>query len=309
MSVSNKLSGGVEHVRQSRIVRRHRKLLKGGAFALPYLIVFGVFLLYPLFRGLYMSLFAWDPFFPEESTFIWFDNYLRMVQDPRFWNATVNTVYFVVLTVPTMVVFALGLALGVNRNLKGGWLLRTVFFSPYILTVSVVALLWIELYVPGYGALHSYLDIVVADPPAFLDSRVWAMPAIALATVWWTIGFNFIILLTARQNVPEHLYEAARLDGANAWNAFRDITLPQMRHALVFVVIVQFIASFQVFGQPYIMTGGGPGTSTETLVMYLYTVAFNQQDFGYAVAIGYFLFAVLTAVSLANYYLIGGNDE
>jgi multiple sugar transport system permease protein len=135
------------------------------------------------------------------------------------------------------------------------------------------------------------------------------MPALALTTIWWTVGFNFVILLAARQSVPERLYEAARLDGASSWNAFKDITLPQMRPALVFVTIVQFIVSFQVFGQPFIMTEGGPGYSTETLVMYLYRMAFNQGEFGYAAAIGYFLFVLLIGISLINFKFAGGNDD
>jgi multiple sugar transport system permease protein len=134
------------------------------------------------------------------------------------------------------------------------------------------------------------------------------MPAVALATIWWTVGFNFVILLAARQGVPERLYEAARIDGASTWRAFKDITLPQMRSAIVFVTTVQLIASFQVFGQVFIMTNGGPGNSTQTLVMYLYRIAFRQQEFGYAAAIGYFLFVVLVAVSLINYKFVGGDD-
>jgi multiple sugar transport system permease protein len=135
------------------------------------------------------------------------------------------------------------------------------------------------------------------------------MPAVAIATIWWTLGFNFVILFSARQGIPGRLYEAARLDGASSWNAFKDITLPQMRPALLFVTVVQFIASFQIFGQVYVMTGGGPGYATETLVMYLYRMAFIKHEFGYAAAVGYFLFVVLVGVSLVNYYFIGGDDE
>jgi multiple sugar transport system permease protein len=216
---------------------------------------------------------------------------------------------FVVLTVPTLVILGLALALGVNRDVKGKTFLRTVFFSPYVLTVSVVSLVWAELYAPEYGPINYYLGMVMQNPPSWLNDFTLAMPAVALATIWWTVGFNFVILLAARQGVPERLYEAAKIDGATTWRAFKDITLPQMRSAIMFVITVQLIASFQVFGQVYIMTNGGPGDSTQSLVMYLYRMAFREQQFGYAAAIGYFLFVVLVAVSLVNYKFVGGGDE
>ncbi|WP_435092907.1 carbohydrate ABC transporter permease [Halorubrum sp. N11] len=280
----------------------------GVLFALPYLLVFSVFLLYPLLKGLYMSLFDWNAFNPSQSEFILAENYVRMVRDPTFWAAVRATALFVVLTVPTLVGLGLALALGVNQDIKGKRFLRTVFFSPYVLTVSVVSLIWAEMYAPQYGPINYYLEFIMSNPPAWLNSFTFAMPAVALATIWWTVGFNFVILLAARQGVSERLYEAARIDGASSWRAFKDITLPQMRPAIVFVTTVQLIASFQVFGQVYIMTNGGPGNSTQTLVMYLFRVAFRQQEFGYAAAIGYFLFVVLVAVSLINFKFVGGND-
>ncbi|SEO89909.1 multiple sugar transport system permease protein [Halogranum amylolyticum] len=281
----------------------------GVLFALPYLLVFSVFLLYPLLKGFYMSLYDWNAFAPSQSEFILFDNYLRMLQDPTFWKAVRATVFFVVLTVPTLVVLGLAIALGVNRDVKGKRFLRTVFFSPYVLTVSVVALVWAELYAPDYGPINYYLEFLVSNPPSWLNSFTFAMPAVALATIWWTVGFNFVILLAARQGVPERLYEAARIDGASTWRAFKDITLPQMRSAIMFVTTVQFIASFQIFGQVYIMTNGGPGNSTQTLVMYLFRMAFREQEFGYGAAIGYFLFFVLVAVSIVNYKFIGNDNQ
>jgi len=280
----------------------------GVLFALPYLLVFSVFLLYPLLKGLYMSLFDWNAFNPAQSEFILAENYVRMLGDPAFWAAVRATALFVVLTVPTLVGLGLALALGVNQDIKGKRFLRTVFFSPYVLTVSVVSLIWAEMYAPQYGPINYYLELIMSNPPAWLNSFTFAMPAVALATIWWTVGFNFVILLAARQGVSERLYEAARIDGASTWRAFKDITLPQMRPAIVFVTTVQLIASFQVFGQVFIMTNGGPGNSTQTLVMYLFRVAFRQQEFGYAAAIGYFLFVVLVGVSLINYKFVGGSD-
>jgi multiple sugar transport system permease protein len=256
-----------------------------------------------------MSLFDWNAFAPSQSEFILLDNYVRMFQDPTFWKALRATVVFVVLTVPTLVILGLAIALGVNREVKGKRFLRTVFFSPYVLTVSVVSLIWAELYAPDYGPINYYLGFFISNPPSWLNSFTFAMPAVAIATIWWTVGFNFVILLAARQGVPDRLYEAARLDGASTWRAFRDITLPQMRPAIMFVSTVQFIWSFQIFGQVFIMTNGGPGNSTQTLVMYLFRMAFREQEFGYGAAIGYFLFFVLVAVSLVNYKFVGGDSQ
>lgn len=309
MSLANQLNEQFSRVKDEATAVRDRESLEGILFALPYLAVFSLFLLYPLLKGLYMSLFDWNAIYPAQSEFVFLDNYVRMMQDPLFWIAVKNTVYFVVLTVPTLVILGLMLALGVNREIRGRKFLRAVFFSPYILTVSVVALIWIEIYAPQYGLINYYIGLVLGSAPNWLNSHFYAMPAIAIATVWWTFGFNFVILFSARQSVPERLYEAARLDGASSWNAFKDITLPQMRPAILFVTVVQFVASFQIFGQVYVMTGGGPGNSTETIVLYLYRAAFNQHEFGYAAAIGYFLFVVLIAVSLTNYKLAGGSDE
>jgi multiple sugar transport system permease protein len=281
----------------------------GIIFALPYVALFSVFLLYPMGKGFYMSLLDWNQFAPGQSPFIWFDNYTRMVNDPRFWTSLRATLVFVILIVPSMVIGGLLLALGANQQIKGRRLLRFIYFSPYVLTVSVVALIWQELLAPDYGPVNYYLGFIIQNPPTWLESFTWAMPAIAATTFWWKIGFNFVILLAARQSVPERLYEAARLDGASTWHAFKDITLPQMKHALVFVTIVQFIYSFQVFGQPFIMTQGGPGYSTETLVMYIYRMAFRQGEFGFAAAMGYFLFVVLVGVSLVNFKMAGGANR
>lgn len=285
------------------------EFVEGIGFSLPYLAVFVLFLLYPLVRGFYMSLFDWSPFAASASEFIWFDNYIRMFNDPLFWTSLKNTVYFVVLTVPTLVVLGLGLALGVNRGLRGEGILRLVFFSPYLLTVSVSSLIWAETFSTEYGWLNYYLGQWFGIQPQWLNSPDLAMPAIAITSIWWTVGFNFVILLAARQGVPEELYEAAKLDGANMWQSFRMVTVPQMRNSIVFVVIVQFIASFQIFGQVYIMTDGGPGNATETIVMYLYRAAFQNQELGYAAAIGYFLFAVLVVISIINFKFIGGDNE
>lgn len=295
------------HVRNLRQKYTLKETVEGIGFALPYLIVFSVFLVYPLIYGFWMSLHDWDALFPSRTEFIGLGNYQALLNDPQFWNALINTVYFVVLTVPVLVILALFLALGVNRSIRGQKALRTLFFSPYVLTVSVIGLLWTEIF--NSRGLIAYFLSLFMEPFSWLIDPVLAMPAVAIATIWWTIAFNFVILLAARQNVGEQLYEAARLDGATSWRAMVDITIPQMKNPMIFVVITSFLASFQVFGQPFIMTQGGPARATETIVMYLYRTGFSSRELGYAAAVGYVLFLVLIAVSLLNYFVLSDLGE
>lgn len=286
--------------------RSTRELVIGFLFASPYLILFSVFLLFPLLKGLYMSLFDWNFLEPSKSTFIGLENYSRLLNDPAFWNAFWNTLEFVVLTVPLILVVSMVLALGLNKELKGSRLLRFLYFSPYVLTVSVVGIVWLEIFSQS-GVGTQLLGWLFDGSP--LNSKLWAMPVIVITTVWWQAGFFFAVLLAARQNVPERLYEAARLDGANPWRMFWDITLPHMKNALLFVLVASTIFQFQVFGQPFIMTKGGPAGETQTLVFYLYQLGFETRDLGFGAAVGYTLLAILVGVSVLNYLLVGRTNE
>lgn len=302
-SIADRISA----ITETRFDRSSRETAYGVLFAIPYLAVFAVFLFYPLVKGLYMSLYDWNMLVPSETTFIGLDNYIRMFSDPAFWNAMVNTFVFVALTVPLLVIVSLALALGVNRGIKGQRILTTIFFIPYILPVSVAALVFLYMLAEG-GVITTYvLGPLLGGSP--LDSELWALPAIVITTVWWKVGFFFAVLLAARQSVPERLYEAAKLDGAGSWRMFWDISVPQMRHAILFVVITSFINQFQVFGQPFVMTKGGPVGATQTIVYYLYSVGFQRHEFGFAAAVGYVLLVILVGVSIFNYKFIGTTNE
>ncbi|QZP36938.1 carbohydrate ABC transporter permease [Halobaculum magnesiiphilum] len=286
--------------------RSTRELIIGLLFASPYLTLFAVFMLYPLAKGLYMSLFEWNFLRPSESTFVGVGNYARLLSDPVFWNALWNTLEFVAMTVPLIVGLSLVLALGLNKELVGDRLLQFLYFSPYVLTVSVVGLIWVQMFAEG-GIGTFLLGSLIEGSP--LNSNLWAMPSLVITTVWWQTGFYFAILLASRQNVPERLYEAARLDGAGPWRMFRDITLPHMKNGLLFVVIASTIFQFQVFGQPFVMTRGGPSGETQTLVYYLYQLGFETRQLGFGSAVGYTLLAILVVVSALNYYIVGTNNE
>ncbi|SEP16683.1 carbohydrate ABC transporter membrane protein 1, CUT1 family (TC 3.A.1.1.-) [Halogranum amylolyticum] len=286
--------------------RSTRELLVGLLFAAPYLALFTVFLLYPLLKGLYMSLHEWNFLEPSKSTFVGLENYARLLNDPAFWNALWNTLEFVGMTVPLIVGLSLVLALGLNQELKGSRILQFIYFSPYVLTVAVVGIVWAQMFAQS-GVGTQYFSWLFSGSP--LNSKFWAMPVIVITTVWWQAGFYFAVLLASRQNVPERLYEAARLDGAGPWRMFRDVTLPHMKNGLLFVVIASTIFQFQVFGQPYLMTKGGPVGNTETLVYYLYQLGFQTRELGFGSAVGYTLLLILIGVSALNYVIVGTNDE
>lgn len=282
-----------------------RETLDGYLFALPYIIIFGAFLVYPLLKGLYMSFFEWSLLNPAQSEFVGLQNYATLLHDPLFWQALKNTTWFVVLTVPSMLIISMVIALGINRGLRGTKVLQFFFFAPYVMTVSVVGFVWLQLYSTN-GAFTAHLGSLVGN---VLGQKLWAMPALALVTVWWQTGFYFAILLAARQNAPDRLYEAARLDGAGPWRQFRDVTLPQMKNAIIFVLISGTVFQFRVFGQVQTMTKGGPGDSTVTLVYYLYELGFKTFDLGYGAAVGYVILLILVGISLANYFVVGQQIE
>lgn len=285
--------------------RLSRETIEGLLFAAPYLIVFTVFLFIPLLIGLYMSLFEWNFLDPAASEFVGLENYTTILNDGRFHSALFNTFYFVALTVPAMVGLGLAMALGVNRGLKGTKFLQFAYFVPYVMTVSIVGLVWNHVY-GSQGIMTEYTDFMFGR---ILDSTALAMPGIALTTVWWQVGFFFAILLAARQGVPDHLYEAAKLDGAGTLRMTWDITIPQMKNAIMFTVVAGTVLQFQVFGQPFTMTDGGPSGATETAVFYLYELGFSSFDLGYGAAVGYIILAILVGVSFVNFYIIEGSVE
>lgn len=282
-----------------------RDTVDGVLFALPYVAVFAVFMLYPLLKGFYMSFFEWNLLQPAQSEFVGLANYATLIHDPLFWQALKNTVWFVVLTVPSLLGVSMVLALGVNRGVKGTKILQFFYFVPYVMTVSIVGFLWLQLYSTN-GVFTVYLGDVLG---IVLSSQLFALPALALVTIWWQAGFYFAVLLAARQSVSERLYEASQLDGAGPWRQFWDITLPQMKNAIIFVLIAGTVFQFQVFGQVQTMTSGGPGESTVTLVYYLYQLGFKTFDLGYGAAVGYVIMLLLVGISMLNYAVIGRGVE
>lgn len=269
-------------------------------FLLPYLVIFLLFRLGPSIFGLAMSFTKWSIVGTPE--WIGTKNYDLMQIDPRLSAALKNTVFFTGLTVPLLVVLSLALAIFLNQPYKGRALGRVAAFTPYVLMSTVVGVLWTWLLEKDFGLINVYLEKLGIDGLPWLVSQDVAMYGIILTTLWWTIGYGMVLFLAGLQDIPAELYEAARIDGANALRLLRYITLPLLAPTVFVVVMLSLINSFQVFDQVYVMTSGGPGTSTLTLVQYIYTTAFQNLRMGYGAAIATLLFAILMVFALLQAY-------
>ena len=208
-----------------------------------------------------------------------------------------HTLWFTVLSSVPLVILPLALALLVNRVAKGQWLFRLAFFAPYVLPVSVIVLIWQWLYQPGFGLINGYLTKIGLEEVNWLGAQGTAMIAVVIATVWWTLGFNFVLFLAGLQEIPRDLFEAAALDGAGPWQQIRRITLPLLMPTTVLVIVLQVIASLKVFDQIYLLLQGGPNFSTRPAVQYIYETGFTQYRTGYASALSIVFFLSIVLIS------------
>lgn len=217
--------------------------------------------------------------------------------DRSFWIAVRNTLVFVAASVPVITAFSLALAVFLNHDSRGMAALRTVFYMPSVLSVTVITLIWTYMFSPFQGLIGNVFRAFGAEPLVWLTNPDLAMSSIVIATVWWVLGFPMIVLLAGLQEIPTERYEAARLDGANVFYLFRHITLPGLKRPLTFVILYQVISQFQIFGQAQLMTQGGPGEATNTLVRYLYMTGFRDNELGRAAAMAFLLFALMALAS------------
>jgi multiple sugar transport system permease protein len=231
-------------------------------------------------------------------------NFKAIFSSDLFWKVFSNTFYYVLLAVPLSMIGSLGLAVLVNRRLRGITFFRTLYFFPVVTSMVAVAVVWSWLYNPEFGLLNYLLRTLFGiEGPRWLVSSKWAMPAIALMSVWKGLGYNMLIFLAGLQAVPESLHEAALIDGASAWRRFVKITLPILSPTTFFVLVITLIGSFQIFEQTYMLTQGGPANSTLTLSFHIFQNAFQYFRMGYATAMAYILFAVTLLVTAAQFRL------
>lgn len=338
----------------------------GWLFLAPFLLIYLVFLLYPVLQAVLMGFFEVDLLVIDDREYVGLDHYVRMFwgtqmtwdpwhlgfwrvlgllliplvwywqrqgtvsrtfavvstvgllvlfagilgihpgeggrwYDSQFWLSFANTVLFVILSTPLIVGVGLAIAIALNRPGRLAGVLRTLFFAPYVLSVAVLTLIWAFLLNPQLGLIGAAFEAVGLEPINWLNSATWAMPAIVITTLWWTVGFNVVLFLAGLQDIEPSMYEAASLDGAGSWAKFRFITVPGLQRTLLLVIVLQVIASFQIFGQVFIMTRGGPNGATRVAIQHIYESAFRDFELGYASAMSVFLFVVMIAIAAAQF--------
>jgi multiple sugar transport system permease protein len=276
-------------------------LWRNALFVVPYLFFFVTLLVVPLFWGIWLSLHKADAF--GTGRFVGIDNYLRLFRDKIFIQVVGNTFYFVILTVPALAVLGLLLALALNRKTKTATVLRTIYFSSSVLSVTIVTLIWRIVFIGNFGLLATVYGWFGATSPAFLSNPKLAMIGIAIATIWWCIGLPMMLFLSALQQVPAEIYEAAALDNASRWRTLWHITLPSIRRTFVLVLIIQVVLQFQLFGQSKLMTLGGPNNVSKPIVFYIYEAAFTKWDLGLGAAASEVLFVLILIAAMAQYFI------
>jgi ABC-type sugar transport system permease subunit len=282
--------------------RTLRPILTGWSFILPNFLGFALLTLVPMVFGLALSFMEWSPWGDPE--WVGFANFDRMFHNPTFWIALGNTAYYAVGHIPLTIAVSLGLALLLNRALKGLGFFRTALFLPYVASLVAVAVVWNMLFNPTSGPVNQFLQSFgVTDPPGWTASTTWAMPAVIVASVWRDMGYYMVLFLAGLQTIPPELHEAATVDGANAWQRFWNITLPALRPTTFFVLVMCTVASFKVFDLIIVMTDGGPGRSTKVLSQLIYEEGIREGRFGYASAISLVLFVLVAGFTTIQFLL------
>ena len=276
-----------------------KKTLTAFLFILPFLVLYTLFIIWPVIQGLYVSLHKWG--LMGKIRFLGISNYTRFLTEKFFWQALWHTTWFVIISVPLLILTALVLALLANRKTPMRKLLRVCYYMPNVLSVSVVSYLFRNMVMPYQGfistLLHS-LNILKPDQEIMwltTPSLIWVV--VTSTTVWWTTGLSMMLYISALQDIPAQVYEAAELDGASDGRRLFSITLPLLKPATYLVLLLQLIASFKVFGQVFMISGGGPGNLTRTLVQYIFETSFQKNDLGYGAAMSYSLFMILVLLS------------
>jgi multiple sugar transport system permease protein len=275
----------------------------------PFVILYILFIIGPAVYGLIISFFDTSLVRSGLSSFAGLANYREALTNSAFWSSLWHTIWFTILTTPPLIVLGFVFALLADRVSRGRWFFRLAFFAPYVMPSAVVALIWIWMYTPGLGLIEAGLKWIGVGAPNWLGDPTWAMPSLAITTIWWTLGFNFVLYLAGLQDVPHELYEAASLDGAGPWQQIRSITIPLLARTTTLVAVLQVIASLKVFDQMYIMTAGGPNFATRSILEYVYDEGFTNYRVGYASALSMLFFIVVLAVSAVWFWLVRNQER
>lgn len=290
-----------EPPRRRRSKLRLRNTLIGWSFILPNFLGFALLTLVPVVTLFYMSFTNWNVF--GKADWIGLANFQRLIGDGSFRISVVNTLYYSVLHIPLTIIVSLGLALLLNNKLRGIAFFRTAAFFPYITSIVAIAVVWNLLFSPDYGPINQILRFIgFENPPGWLTSSEWAMPAVVIVSTWRDMGYYMILFLAGLQTVPRELHEAARVDGANVVQRFFNVTLPCLRPTMFFVTVMLTINSFKIFDLILVMTNGGPGQSTLVLSQFIYKKGFEESQFGYASAAAVALFLMCIVVTIIQFF-------
>lgn len=292
--------------------RRHRsydreQVITAAVFLAPAAVILAVFVFYPIVAAGHISLTSWNGFDPVKP-FVGVNNYVRLTQDPQFWNSLLVTVVYAVGVCVLSVVSGLAVALLLNAPLRGLGIYRSIYFLPVVTSSVAAAIVWRYLLDPS-GLVNAVLAQIGITGPDWLQDRWLALGALTLLTVWKNIGFNAVLYLTALQALPDSIYEAASLDGASAWQKLRHLTVPLLSPMTFFVIVQALITSFQAFDLVYVFTEGGPRGGTDVLGMFMYRTAFRLGEFGYGTAIAFVTLALVLGVTLVQWRLGGGEGS
>jgi multiple sugar transport system permease protein len=291
--------------------RRWQKQWPNYLFILPHLILFAVFLAWPVFSSLRISLYDWKIMLPDNAQkFIGASNFAQLWNDRVWWKATEVTLRFTLLTMALNIGFSLLIAVALKQSFRGRDFFRTAFFAGSILSVSAAAIIAGRVWDPTRGILNYFLvDVFNLPRVQWLGTAQTVLPTLAITTVWWTFGFPMLAFLTGLQNIPEPIYEAAKIDGAGPFETFTRITLPLLTPTMLFVVSTQFIAHMQMFGQAYILTAGGPGNESRTIWIYMFDTTWKFFRIGYGAAMAVVLAAFMIVVTRIWFLLFRNRFE
>ncbi len=271
-------------------------------FFLPFGVFLFIFKIVPFLNSFRMAFYRWDIL--GTPVFIGFGNFKRLFSDRVFFSSLWHTLYFVILTVPPIVILSFLLAVLANSKIYGRGFVRSSLYLPYMLTISVVCLTWSMILNPQFGLIAKFMQVLGLKPISWLTDPRWAMPAISMTTVWWTMGFSIVLYIAGLQQIPPSYYEAADLEGASGFKKMLFITIPLLKRVHVLVIVTQIIASLQIFGQVYIMTGGGPAGRTRTIMQYIYEQGFRYFRMGYAQSMAFVMFSIMLVFAVVQIRLI-----
>ena len=292
--------------------RPWRDDLVGWAFAAPFVILFGVFLAFPILASFLLSFTSFglrDIANPVGTSVIGLKNYVDLLADPKFWKALFNTFYFVVVGVPVTLALGLLIATALSRGVtRFRTAFRVGYYLPVITSIVAIAVVWRFLLNPDSGLINMLLGGLGIKGPAWLADPVFAMPSIIAMAVWRNLGFAMVVFLAGLQTIPSSLYESASIDGAGRWQAFRYVTIPMLRPTILFMTVITTIGYLQLFEEPFVMTLGGPLDSTLSITMYMYQQGFTFFHQGYASAIAYVLFVIVALIAFLQFKFLRSDE-